>query len=111
MLGNLDARRDWGWAPDYVDALVRAARTDVPEDFVIATGVGHSVRELVAAAFDHAGIDDWEALVSSDPALVRPIDAAELRGSPARAARVLGWRPTVGFDEVVRRMVAADLAG
>lgn len=111
VLGNLDARRDWGWAPDYVDALVRAARTDVPQDFVIATGVSHSVRELVAAAFAHAGIDDWEALVGSDPALVRPVDAAELRGSPARAARVLDWRPTVGFDEVVRRMVAADLAG
>ena len=111
VLGNLEARRDWGWAPDYVAALVLAARAEQAQDFVIATGVSHSVRDFVAAAFVEAGIGDWERHVSSDPALVRPLDAAELRGNPARAARVLGWRPTVGFAELVRRMVAADLAG
>jgi GDPmannose 4,6-dehydratase len=111
VLGNLEARRDWGWAPDYVAALVLAARAEQAQDFVIATGVSHSVRDFVAAAFEEAGIGDWERHVSSDPALVRPLDAAELRGNPARAARVLGWRPTVDFNELVRRMVEADLAG
>jgi GDPmannose 4,6-dehydratase len=108
-LGNLDARRDWGWAPDYVDALVRAARADQPGDFVIATGVSHSVREFAAAAFRHAGIDDWEVLVDSDPALERPTDPTDLTGDAARARRQLGWAPTVGFEEIVGRMVDADL--
>jgi GDPmannose 4,6-dehydratase len=108
-LGNLDARRDWGWAPDYVDALVRAARTDVPCDFVIATGVSHSVRDFAAAAFHRAGIDDWEGLVDSDPGLVRPADPPELTGDASRARRALGWAPTVGFEELVGRMVDADL--
>lgn len=110
VLGNLEARRDWGWAPDYVDALVLAAHADQPQDFVIATGVSHSVAELVAAAFGHAGIADWSALVESDPAFVRPIDPVELRGDPARAKAVLGWAPTVTFEQLVGRMVDADLA-
>ncbi len=108
-LGNLDARRDWGWAPDYVDAMVRAARSEHPTDFVIATGVGHSVRDFVAAAFRSAGIDDWEDLVTSDPSLVRPTDPTDLTGDASRAHRLLGWAPTVGFEELVARMVAADL--
>ncbi|MGZ4498360.1 MAG: GDP-mannose 4,6-dehydratase [Nocardioides sp.] len=110
-LGNLDARRDWGWAPDYVDAMVRAARADEPRDYVVATGVSHSVRDFVAAAFHRAGIDDWEPLVTLDPRFVRPADATELRGDASRARRELGWAPTVGFEEVVARMVDADLAG
>ena len=108
-LGNLDARRDWGWAPDYVDALVRAARADMPGDFVIATGVGHSVRDFAAAAFRRAGIDDWEGLVDSDPGLVRPADPSELVGDASRAREQLGWAPTVDFEELVGRMVDADL--
>ena len=108
-LGNLDARRDWGWAPDYVDALVRAARADEPGDFVIATGVSHSVRDFVATAFRHAGIDDWEGLVDADPALVRPADPTELAGDASRARQQLGWAPTVGFEGLVGRMVDADL--
>ena len=110
-LGNLDARRDWGWAPDYVDAMVRAARADRPGDYVIATGVAHSVRDFVATAFTHAGITDWEPLVHVDQSLVRPVDAHELVGDATRAAKELGWTPTVGFDDVVARMVDADLAG
>jgi GDPmannose 4,6-dehydratase len=109
VLGNLDVRRDWGWAPDYVDALVRTARADEPDDFVVATGRSHSVRDLVAAAFAAAGIDDWERFVRQDPALLRPADAAELVGDASRARDVLGWSPTVPFEEVVARMVAADL--
>jgi GDPmannose 4,6-dehydratase len=110
-LGNLDARRDWGWAPDYVDALVRSARADRARDYVIATGVAHTVLDFVAAAFRRAGIEDWRPLVRSDPDLVRPHDPAELTGDAGRARRELGWSPTVGFDELVGLMVDADLRG
>ncbi|WP_395690793.1 GDP-mannose 4,6-dehydratase [Nocardioides sp.] len=109
-LGNLDARRDWGWAPDYVDALVRAARADQACDYVVATGVAHSVRDFVAAAFGRTGITDWKPLVSVDPGLVRPADPTELVGDPTLARERLGWSPSVGFDELVGRMVDADLA-
>jgi len=108
-LGNLDARRDWGWAPDYVDAMVRAARATDPDDFVIATGLSHSVREFVAAAFDRAGVTDWSDRLSVDESLVRPADATELVGDSTRAREVLGWAPTVTFEEIVGRMVDADL--
>jgi GDPmannose 4,6-dehydratase len=108
-LGNLDARRDWGWAPDYVDAMVRAARADEPRDYVIATGVGHTVREFVGAAFRRAGIDEWEGLVGTDPELVRPADPTDLTGDATRARELLGWAPTVEFDELVGLMVDADL--
>lgn len=110
VLGNLDARRDWGWAPDYVDALVRAARHEHAADYVVATGVAHSVREFVEAAFRAAGLDDWERYVRVDPAFVRPVDAVELTGDASRARDDLGWAPSVGFDELVGRMVQADLA-
>ena len=109
-LGNLDARRDWGWAPDYVDAMVRAARADEPRDYVVATGVGHSVRDFVGAAFRRAGIDDWSGLVTVDPDFVRPADPTDLTGDATRARELLDWFPTVGFEELVGRMVDADLA-
>ncbi len=95
VLGNLDARRDWGWAPDYVDAMVRAVRHDEPADFVVATGEAHTVRELVAAAFAAVGTSDWEHLVEVDPTLLRPADPALLVGDATRAHERLGWRPTV----------------
>ncbi|WP_242532536.1 GDP-mannose 4,6-dehydratase [Nocardioides sp. S5] len=109
VLGNLDARRDWGWAPDYVDAMVRAARADEPSDYVVATGRAHSVREFVAAAFAAAGVAEWEHLVRQDQAFFRPADPTELVGDASKAREVLGWAPTVGFEEIVARMVAADL--
>ena len=109
-LGNLAAVRDWGWAPDFVDAMVRAASADVPRDYVVATGESHSVEEFVAAAFRCVGIDDWAAYVDVDPALLRPVDAQALTGDPARIKTDLGWAPTVGFEDVVRRMVEADVA-
>ena len=109
-LGNLDARRDWGWAPDYVDALVRAARAEQPGDYVIATGRAHSVRDFVAAAFAAAEIDDWEALVRQDERFMRPADPSELVGDASRARTTLGWEPTMAFEEIVARMVAVDLA-
>jgi GDPmannose 4,6-dehydratase len=109
-LGNLDARRDWGWAPDYVDAMVRAARSDTPRDYVVATGVSHSVRDFVATAFRRAGIEDWSDLVTVDPEFVRPADPTDLTGDASRARELLGWSPTLGFAELVGRMVDADLA-
>jgi GDPmannose 4,6-dehydratase len=108
-LGDTSVRRDWGWAPDYVDALVRAVRHDVADDFVVATGTTHSVDDFVAAAFAHAGVDDWRSHVEIDPALVRPADAAEMVGDASKARRELGWSPTVTFDELVGRMVEHDL--
>ena len=108
-LGNLDVRRDWGWAPDYVDAMMRAAGADTPGDYVIATGRAHSVREFVAAAFAAAGIEEWEQLVRQDPAFMRPADPSELVGDASLARDVLGWTPTVSFEDLVAAMVSADL--
>jgi GDPmannose 4,6-dehydratase len=110
VLGNLDVRRDWGWAPDYVDAMVRACRHPEADDYVVATGEAHSVEEFVGAAFERAGLTSWRELVRVDQAFVRPMDAHELRGDAKKARTVLGWVPTVGFEELVSRMVAADLA-
>ena len=109
-LGNLEARRDWGWAPDYVDAMVRAVRAPAPGDYVVATGRSHSVREFAAAAFAAAGIEDWTDLVRVDPAFERPRDPAELVGDASRARAVLGWAPTKSFEEIVAAMVSHDLA-
>ncbi|MCL1900055.1 MAG: GDP-mannose 4,6-dehydratase [Promicromonosporaceae bacterium] len=109
-MGSLDPRRDWGWAPDYVDALVRALRHDVPEDFVIATGVTHAVSDFVAAAFARVGITAWQEHVTLDERFVRPAEAAVQVGDATKAREVLGWAPTVGFDEVVGRMVDHDVA-
>lgn len=109
-MGNLDARRDWGWAPDYVQAMVLAVRAGQGQDYVVATGISHSVRDFVAAAFGAVGIDDWEPLVTLDPRFVRPSDAPELVGDATRARQLLGWRPEVHFEEIVARMVQHDLA-
>ena len=109
-LGNLAVRRDWGWAPDFVDAMVSAARAERPRDYVVATGESHSVEEFVAAAFRCVGIHDWSPYVEQDPALLRPVDALALAGDATRIRTDLGWAPTVGFDDVVRLMVEADLA-
>jgi len=110
VLGNLAARRDWGWAPDYVDAMVRAARHDAPGDWVVATGEAHSVEDFVRAAFARAGVADWERHVEVDPAFLRPGDAPLLVGDPGRAERELGWRRTHDFDALVGAMVDHDLA-
>jgi GDPmannose 4,6-dehydratase len=109
-MGNLDSRRDWGWAPDYVAAMVLAARAEVARDYVVATGVAHSVRDFVAAAFRAAGIEDWERCVTLDPRFARPSDAPELVGDATRARELLGWSPSVPFEQIVARMVEHDLA-
>ena len=107
-LGSLDIRRDWGWAPDYVDAMVRASRHSEPDDFVVATGEAHSIEDFVAAAFARVGLR-WQEHVALDPALARPVDPPDLVGDASKARRLLGWRPTVSFEEIVRQMVDADL--
>ncbi|MGU3432783.1 GDP-mannose 4,6-dehydratase [Actinomycetes bacterium M1A6_2h] len=109
-LGNLDVRRDWGWAPDYVDALVRIALADEPDDFVVATGESHSVREFAHAALTAAGVEDWADRVTVDERFNRPADGMELVGDPSKARSVLGWAPTKTFTEVVAAMVEHDLS-
>jgi GDPmannose 4,6-dehydratase len=108
-LGNLDARRDWGFAGDYVEAMWRMLQVDKPDDFVIATGECHTVRELLDEAFSHLDLD-WKAHVEIDPRYFRPTEVDELRGDMSKARRVLGWEPKVKFRELVRMMVDADLA-
>lgn len=109
MLGNLDLKRDWGWAPDYVDALVRAADASAPGDYVIATGQSHSIREFAAAAFSAVGIEDWENRIGIDQRFVRPADPHDMLGDASKARDVLGWAPTVDFEEIVARMAAHDV--
>ena len=107
-LGNLDARRDWGFAGDYVRAIWSMLQQDRADDYVIATGASHSVRDLVETAFSHAGLD-WREHVRTDPALMRPAEVEHLVGDPSRAAAELGWRPSVDFAGLIRMMVDADV--
>jgi GDPmannose 4,6-dehydratase len=109
VLGGLDLRRDWGWAPDYVEAMVRALAHPTADDYVVATGAAHSIGDFVAAAFARAGVADWRRRVRLDPAYARPADAGLQVGDAGKARRELGWRPTVEFEELVGRMVDADL--
>ena len=108
-LGNLDARRDWGYAPDYVRTMREMLQQPAPRDYVVATGETHSVREFCALAFSEVGLD-WQDYVVRDSSLIRPAEVESLVGDAAAARRDLGWSPTVGFPELVRIMVAADLA-
>lgn len=107
-LGNMAARRDWGWTPDYVQALPLIAAQDAPDDYVLATGETHSVAELVDVAFAAAGLEVADHVVC-DPALFRPADVELLIGDASKAARVLSWEPSLRFDEIVRRLVASDM--
>jgi GDPmannose 4,6-dehydratase len=109
MLGNLDARRDWGFAGDYVRAMWLMLQQDAPGDYVVATGASHSVRELVEIAFSHAGLE-WQEHVEIDPQLLRPAEVDHLIGDASKAQVELGWRPDVGFRQLVEMMVDADLA-
>jgi len=107
-LGNLDAKRDWGFAGDYVQAMWMMLQQDAPDDYVVATGQAHSVRDFVELAFDHVGLD-WQKHVEIDPSLLRPAEVNVLRGDATKARTVLGWRPKVNFPALVRMMVDADL--
>jgi GDPmannose 4,6-dehydratase len=107
-LGNVDAERDWGYALDYVEAMWLMLQQDVPEDFVIATGQAHSVRDCVNVAFEHVGLDPAE-YVKTDEALMRPAEVDHLIGDYGKAKRLLGWEPRTSFKELIRLMVDADL--
>lgn len=109
VLGRLDPCRDWGWAPDYVRAFPLIAALDEPDDFVLATGESHSVREWCEAAFASAELD-WNQFVRSDPEFCRPAEVEYLQGDASKAKRVLGWEPETGFDAIVTRMVSHDMA-
>lgn len=108
-LGNLDARRDWGYAPDYVEAMYLMLQQDTPDDYVVATGTNNSVRDLVETAFSAVGLN-WQDHVAVDQALVRPSEVDILLGSALKAEEALGWRPKVSFEQMIGRMVESDLA-
>jgi GDPmannose 4,6-dehydratase len=107
-LGNLDAKRDWGYAKDYVQAMWLMLQQDKAEDYVIATGETHTVRECVEVAFDEAGLGDWQQYVEIDPQFVRPAEVDLLIGDPAKAKKDLGWVPETSFEQLIRLMVRAD---
>ena len=108
-LGDLTARRDWGYAPDYVRAMWLMLQAEEPHDYVVATGEAHTVEEFVATAFEHVGLD-WREYVKRDESLVRgAADSPALVGDPTKIRQRLGWEPEVRFDELIRRMVDADL--
>jgi len=109
VLGNLDAQRDWGFAGDYVEAMWQMLQQNTPDDYVIATGVSHSVRDFVVAAFTCAGIHDWERYVEVDPRFLRPAEVDRLIGDASKARQRFGWRPKVTFEELVQMMVESDL--
>jgi GDPmannose 4,6-dehydratase len=108
FLGNLDAKRDWGHAADYVEAMWLMLQQEAPDDYVVGTGETHSVREFLEAAFAHAGLD-WREHVKTDPRYFRPAEVDLLLADPTKAKQKLGWRPKVGFQELVRRMVDSDV--
>jgi GDPmannose 4,6-dehydratase len=107
QLGNLDAQRDWGYAPDYVEAMWRMLQQDEADDYVVATGQAHSVRDCVEVAFDHAGVS-VDGRVEIDPTFMRPAEVEHLVGDSSKARRVLGWEPGTSFEEMIRAMVDAD---
>ena len=108
-LGNLDARRDWGYAAEYVEAMWLMLQQDEPDDYVVATGVSHSVRDFVDQCFAHVGLD-WCDYVTFDKRYLRPTEVDDLVGDASKAERVLGWRPRVRALELARLMVDAELA-
>ena len=109
VLGNLDSKRDWGYAGDYVRAMWLMLQHDTPEDFVIATGETHSIHEFLDLAFAEVGIDDWQPYVRQDPKFLRPAEVDVLTGDASKAKEVLGWEPEVSFAQLVKMMVENDL--
>jgi GDPmannose 4,6-dehydratase len=108
FLGNLEAKRDWGYAPEYVEAMWRILQHDTGDDFVVATGETHTVREFAEVAFAHVDLD-WKKYVKHDPRYERPAEVDLLIGDPTKAKKVLGWEPKVRFKDLVRIMVEADM--
>lgn len=108
-LGNLEARRDWGYAPEYVEAMYLMLQQPAPDDFVIGTGASHSVRDFVEAAFRVVGINDWKEYIEIDPRYYRPSEVDNLIADASKARAILGWEPKVGFDGLVKKMMQYDL--
>jgi GDPmannose 4,6-dehydratase len=109
ILGNLDAKRDWGYAPDYVESMWLMLQQDNPDDYVIATGKAHSIREFLDRAFQCVGIEDWVDYVGEDDRFMRPAEVDVLRGDSSKAKEKLGWKPKTTFDEMVKNMVSNDI--
>ena len=109
VLGNLDAKRDWGYAPDYCEAMWLMLQQDIPNDYVISTGETHSIREFLEIAFQHIGIIDWEGYVGTDERYMRPAEVDVLRGDSTKAQTELGWKPKTSFEDLVSKMVSNDI--
>tara|TARA_B100002019_G_scaffold292441_1_gene315534 strand:+ start:4815 stop:5804 length:990 start_codon:yes stop_codon:yes gene_type:complete len=109
-LGNVEAKRDWGYAPDYVEGMWLMLQQDTPQDYVLATGESHSIKDFLEAAFAAVGITDWEPYITIDPRFYRPAEVDVLKGDATKAQEELGWEPNTTFNELVRRMVSNDLA-
>jgi GDPmannose 4,6-dehydratase len=109
-LGNLDSKRDWGYSPDYVESMWMMLQQDEPDDYVIATGEEHSIREFLDVAFNNVGIDDWEKYVLQDERYMRPAEVAVLCGDSTKAREKLGWYPKTSFETMVKIMVNNDIA-
>lgn len=108
-LGNLDSRRDWGYSPDYVECMWLMMQQDIPEDYVIATGKSHSIREFLDIAFSEIGISDWSKYVKQDSKFMRPAEIDVLCGDASKAREVLDWKPSTPFETMIRRMVVNDI--
>ena len=109
MLGNLDAKRDWGYAPDYCEAMWLMLQGGDPKDYVIATGETHSIREFLQIAFNEIGISVWDKYVGQDPRFMRPAEVDVLRGDSTKAQTELGWKPKTSFEELVGKMISNDI--
>ena len=109
ILGNLDAKRDWGYSPDYCEAMWLMLQQDKPDDFVISTGEAYSIRDFLDIAFRHIGVSDWEKYVGQDPRYMRPAEVDVLRGDSFKAYKELGWRPKTSFEELVTIMMSNDI--
>ena len=108
-LGNLDVKRDWGYAPDYVEAMWLMLQQDKPSDYIVSTGKYHTPHDFLTSSFKHIGIDDWSKYVKQDERFMRPADVYYLRGNADKAREELGWKPKTSFDEMVRKMVQNDI--
>jgi GDPmannose 4,6-dehydratase len=108
-LGNLDSKRDWGYAGDFVEAMWMMVQQDEPGDYVVSTGIQHSISDLLEIGFNHVGISDWEKYIESDPRFKRPAELHSLCGDSSKARKVLGWKPKTDFESLIKMMVDADL--
>ena len=109
MLGNLDSYRDWGYAPDYCEAMWLMLQQDKPDDYVISTGETHSIREFLDIAFKHIDMPNWDSFIKQDPRFMRPAEVDVLRGNSNKAYQKLGWKPKTSFEELVSKMVSNDI--